>query len=134
MGPGEAPPLCGFETYNQIIRCLASKAYKGVHTCCPAWTSMLFGAEVTTATVENPESRKNTRPPHYHNDGGCERRIQGVILHLQRETGHCRKEPIICINASGGSQHPWNDEMDEGTPMLLQGHPIGILAVVETPY
>ena len=32
MGPGETPPLCGFETYDQIIRCLASKAYKGVHT------------------------------------------------------------------------------------------------------
>ena len=32
MGPSEKPPLCGFETYDQIIRCLASKAYKGVHT------------------------------------------------------------------------------------------------------
>ena len=29
--------------------------------------------------------------------------------------------------------HPRN-EMDEGTPMLLQGHTIGILAVGETPY
>ena len=39
MGPGETPPLCGFETYDKIIRRLASKAYKGVHTHCPAWTS-----------------------------------------------------------------------------------------------
>ena len=27
MGPGEAPPLAGFETYNQIVGRLASKAY-----------------------------------------------------------------------------------------------------------
>ena len=65
MGLGEAPPLCGFETYEQIVRCLASKAYKGVHMHCPARTSASFGAEATTVTVENPESKKNTRPPHY---------------------------------------------------------------------
>ena len=65
MGPGEAPPLCGFETYDQIIRRLASKAYKGVHTRCPAHIFASFGAEATTATVVNPESRKNTRSPHY---------------------------------------------------------------------
>ena len=28
MGPGEAPPLSGFETYNQIVGCLASKHKK----------------------------------------------------------------------------------------------------------
>ena len=65
MGSGEAPPLCGFETNDQIIKHLASKAYKGVHTRCPAHTSASFGAEATTATVVNPESRKNTRPLHY---------------------------------------------------------------------
>ena len=65
MGLGEAPPLCGFEMYDQIIRCLASKAYKGVHMRCPARTSTSFGAEATTATVENPESKKSTRPPRY---------------------------------------------------------------------
>ena len=65
MGLGEAPPLCGFETYDQIVRCLASKAYKGVHMRCPAHTSASFGAEVTTSTVVNPESRQSTRPPHY---------------------------------------------------------------------
>ena len=65
MGLGEAPPLCGFETYDQIVGCLASKAYKGVHMCCPAHTSASFGTEVTTSTVVNPESRKSTRPPRY---------------------------------------------------------------------
>ena len=65
MGPSETPPLCGFETYDQIIRRLASKAYKGVHTRCPAWTSASFGTEGTTDIVENPESRKDTRPPCY---------------------------------------------------------------------
>ena len=65
MGPSETPPLCGFETYDQIIRRLASKAYKGVHTRCPARTSASFGAEGTTDIVENPESRKDTRPPRY---------------------------------------------------------------------
>ena len=52
MGPAEAPPLCGFEMYNQIIRCLASKAYKGMHMRCPAHTSASFGTDVTTA--QNP--------------------------------------------------------------------------------
>ena len=65
MGPDEAPPLCGFETYDQIIRRLASKAYKGVHMHCPGRTSASFGTEVTTATAVNPESQKSTRPPHY---------------------------------------------------------------------
>ena len=65
MGPGEAPPLCGFETYEQIIRCLASKAYKGVHMHCPVCTSTSFGTEVTRATMVNPESKKSTRPLHY---------------------------------------------------------------------
>ena len=65
MGQGEAPPLCGFNTYDQIVRCLASKAYKGVHMHCPVHTSTSFGTEVTTLTVVNPESRKSTRPPHY---------------------------------------------------------------------
>ena len=63
MGPGKAPPLCGFEMCDQIIRPLASKAYKGVHMCCPVHTSASFGAEVTTATAVNPESKKSTRPP-----------------------------------------------------------------------
>ena len=54
MGPGEAPPLSGFETYNQIVRRLARKAYKGVHTRCPACTSASFGMEGTTSNMEWP--------------------------------------------------------------------------------
>ena len=52
MGPGEAPPLSGFETYNQIIGRLARKAYKGVHM-------------YTTSNMEGPESKKGTRPWRY---------------------------------------------------------------------
>ena len=63
MGPSKKPPLCGFETYDQIIRRLASKDYKGVHTRCPAWTSASFGAEGTTDIVENP-SLGRTPDPH----------------------------------------------------------------------
>ena len=65
MGPGEAPPLSGFKTYNQIIGRLASKAYKGVHMHCPARTSALFGTEVTTSKMESPDSKKHTRPRRY---------------------------------------------------------------------
>ena len=54
MGPGEAPPLYSFETYNQIVEHLASKAYKGVHTRCPVHTSASFSAEGTTS--KNGES------------------------------------------------------------------------------
>ena len=42
MGPGERPPLSGFETYNQIIRCLTGKAYKGLHMHCPARNICFF--------------------------------------------------------------------------------------------
>ena len=65
MGPGEAPPLSGFKTYNQIVRCLASKAYKGVHMHCPACTSASFGTEVKTSKMESPDSKKRIRPRRY---------------------------------------------------------------------
>ena len=65
MGPGEAPPLSGFETYNQIVRHLVRKAYKGVHTCCPVHTSASFGTERTTPNMEGPESKKSTRSRRY---------------------------------------------------------------------
>ena len=65
MGPGEAPPLAGFETYNQIVGHLASKAYKGVHTPCPAHTSASFGAEGMTSKVESTEYKKGTKPQCY---------------------------------------------------------------------
>ena len=62
MGPGEAPPLSGFKTYNQIVGCLARKAYKGVHTRCPVHTSASFGMEGTTSNIEDPESKKVPDP------------------------------------------------------------------------
>ena len=130
IGPSETPLLCWFETYDQIIKCLASKAYKGVHMRCPTRTSASFGAGEATEIVENPESKKDNQTPTLHNDVGCETGIQGVILHLQRKAGHCREKLIVCFIPCGESQHPWN-EMDEGASMLLPGYPIGVLAVAE---
>ena len=65
MGPGEVPPLSSFETYNQIVRRLARKAYKGVHMCCHACKSASFGTEGTSSNMEGPESKKSTQPRHY---------------------------------------------------------------------
>ena len=126
MGLGEVPPLCRFETYDQIIRCLASKAYKGVHMCCPARTSTSFGAEATTATVVNPESRKSTRPPCYTMTRDVREEFRGSYSTYKEKQDSAERDHSY---VSGGSQHPRN-EMDEGTPMLLQGHTIGILAVL----
>ena len=96
MGPGEAPPLCGFETYDQIIRCLASKAYKGLHMCCPARTSTSFGTEVTTSTVVNPESRKNTNPLHYSMTRDVREEFRGSYsAYKEKQDTRCRKRPII---------------------------------------
>ena len=61
VGPVETPPLSGLETYNQIIRHLLGKAYKGLHTCCPACTSASFGMEVAKAMLGDPDSKKCTK-------------------------------------------------------------------------
>ena len=65
MGLGETPPLSGLETYNQIIRCLSGKIYKGLHTRCPACTSASFGTEVAKARLGDPDSKKCTKPRRY---------------------------------------------------------------------
>ena len=66
MGPGEALPLSGLETYAQIIERLAGKAYKGQHVRCPAWTSASFGAEATSRPRPGgPEPKKPGRPQCY---------------------------------------------------------------------
>ena len=65
IGLGETPPLSGLETYNQIIRCLSGKAYKGLHMCCPAHTSASFGVEVAKSELEGPDSRKRTKSRSY---------------------------------------------------------------------
>ena len=75
MGPGEAPPLCGFETYDQIVRHLASKAYKGVHTRCPARTSASFGAEGDNSDSGKSRVKEKYKTPALYNDMGCERGI-----------------------------------------------------------
>ena len=59
------PPLSGLETYNQIIGRLLGKAYKGLHTHCPARTSASFGAEVAKAMLGVPDSKKCTKPRRY---------------------------------------------------------------------
>ena len=65
MGPDEAPSLSRLETYNQIIRCLAGKAYKGLNTCCPMHTSTSFGAEVTSARPGGSDSKRCAKPQRY---------------------------------------------------------------------
>ena len=65
MGPGKTPPLSGLETYSQIVRHLAGKAYKGLHMCCPVRTSTSFGTEVTRVRAEGPDSKKCAKPQHY---------------------------------------------------------------------
>ena len=100
MGPGEAPPLCRFETYDQIIRCLASKAYKGLHMHCLARTSALFGAELTTAKVENPESRKNTGPLRYTMTWDVREEFRGSY------SAYKEKQDIAERNQSYAPTHP----------------------------
>ena len=66
MGLGEAPPLSGLETYAQIIECLAGKAYKGQHVCCPAQTSASFCTEaMSKPRPGDPELKKPGRPQCY---------------------------------------------------------------------
>ena len=65
MGPDEAPPLSGLETYSQIVGRLAGKAYKGLHMCCLVRTSASFGAEVTRARPEGPDPKKLARLQRY---------------------------------------------------------------------
>ena len=102
MGPSKTPPLCGFETYDQIIRCLASKAYKGVHTCCPAWTSTSFGTGEATEIVENPESKKDTRPPHYTMTRDVRQEFRGSY------SAYKEKQDIAERNLSYASSHAVN--------------------------
>ena len=102
MGPGETPPLCRFETYDQIIRCLASKAYKGVHTRCPAWTSALFGTEGKIEMVKNQESKRDTRPPRYTMTQDVRQEFRGSY------SAYKEKQDIAERNQSYASSHPVN--------------------------
>ena len=99
MGLSKTPPLCGFETYDQIIRRLASKAYKGVHTRCPVQTSALFGAGEATEIVENPESKKDTRPPRYTMTRDVRQEFRGSY------STYKEKQDIVGRNQSYASSH-----------------------------
>ena len=65
MGPGETPPLSGFETYNQIVGHLTDKAYEGLHTHCPVRTSTSFGMEVSKPGLNKPDSKTSVKPRRY---------------------------------------------------------------------
>ena len=99
MGPGEMPPLSGLETYNQIIRRLLGKAYKGLHTCCPSHTSASFGMEVAKARLGDPDSKKRTKPRHYNMTHDVREEFTGSYSALrenkvsQDETNHQHQWP-----------------------------------------
>ena len=42
LTPGPMPKLVGPESYNQVTRHLAAKAFQGLQVCCPVRTSMQF--------------------------------------------------------------------------------------------
>ena len=65
MGLGKRPPLSGFETYNQIIRCLMDKTYKGLYTRCPVRTSASFDVEEEKPGLRNPDCKRNDKPRCY---------------------------------------------------------------------
>ena len=131
MGPGEAPPLSGFKTYNQIVGRLARKAYKGVHMCCPAHTSTSFGVEGTTSNMEGPEAKKSTRPRRYTMTQDVREEFAGSYSTFKEKQDIAGKDQSYAPT-SGGPQHP-RHEMDEGTPTFLQRRATGILVVIETP-
>ena len=66
MGLGKAPPLSGFETYNQIIGHLMGKGIQRIaYMHCPVHTSTSFGTEVAKPRLGNRDSKKHTKPRHY---------------------------------------------------------------------
>ena len=83
MGPGETPPLSGFETYDQLIGRLTGKAYRGLHMCCPACTSASFGAEVAKPGLRNPDSRRSAKPHHYTMTWDVREEFSGVYSALR---------------------------------------------------
>ena len=100
MGPGEAPPLSRLETYSQIIGHLAGKAYKGLHTHCPACTSTSFGAEVTRARPEGPDPKKLGKPQHYSMTWDMRKEFAGLYSALKEKTRLCGGRPIIGTSTS----------------------------------
>ena len=68
----------------------------------PARTSASFGAEVTTATVKNPESKKDTRPPHYTMMWDVREEFKGSY------SAYKEKQDIAERNQSYAPTHPVN--------------------------
>ena len=66
------------------------------------WTSASFGAEGTTGIVENPESKKNTRPPHYTMTWDVRQEFRGSY------STYKEKQDIAERNQSYASTHPVN--------------------------
>ena len=96
MGPGEVPPLSGLEMYSQIIRCLAGKAYRGLHTCCPTCTSASFGKEVTRARPEGRDQKKLARPQHYSMAQDMRKEFAGSYSALkERQNGVGRDKSLV---------------------------------------
>ena len=42
LAPGQSPPLSGFKSHGQVVQCLVDKMFKGLHSQCPAHTSVVF--------------------------------------------------------------------------------------------
>ena len=100
MGLGKAPSLSGLETYNQIIRCLMGKAYKGVHTHCPACTSTSFGIEVTSARPKGSDSKRCAKPQHYSMMRDMREEFTGPYSALKE------KQSVVGRDQSSAPTHP----------------------------
>ena len=64
LSPGPTPKLTGPESYNQVTRCLASKAFRGLQVCCSARTLAQFDEPPPTrvwSVIFAPPSSKTTR-------------------------------------------------------------------------
>ena len=68
MGPGEAPPLSGLETYSQIVGCLAGKAYKGLHNALPSAYICLFWHRSNKGKAGRPRPKETCKVPVLFHD------------------------------------------------------------------
>ena len=101
MGLGEAPPLPGLETYAQIIECLAGKAYRGQHVCCPAQTSASFGTEaMARPTPGGPELKKPGRPQCYSMTRDVRKEFVGSYSALKEKQDLAGGRPIVSTISS----------------------------------
>ena len=78
--------------YCGIVERLAGKAYKGLHTCCPAQTSASFGAEATTRTrTGGPNLKEHGKPQRYSMTRDVRKEIAGSYSAL-KEKQECAGE------------------------------------------